>query len=133
MKIVEVGCAIIRKNGKILIAQRKPDSYLAGYWEFPGGKREKGETYEECIEREVREELGIEIQAKQFLRKSRHKYPEKEVELHFYLCDWVSGEPQALDCAGFKLLEIKELRNYQFPKGDDEIIETLVVSRIFRK
>ena len=124
-KYYEVGCAIIRKNGKILIAQRKADSFLAHHWEFPGGKIEKGETLEDCLVREVREELGIEIRPVQLLQKKEYIYPEKTVLLDFYLCDWVSGEPQKLDCQDFAWVQTDDFKEFQFPKGDEEILKEL--------
>lgn len=126
MKTIEVGCAIIFHEGRILIAQRNADSSLGGYWEFPGGKREAGESLEECLIREVQEELGVVIQPEKFLRRTFHKYPDKTLALDFYLCKWVSGEPQALYCQAFQWVDPKELKNFQFPPADKEIIEELM-------
>lgn len=125
MKYYEVGCAVIRKDGKILIAQRKADSFLAHHWEFPGGKIEQGETLEACLIREVREELGIEIRPIRLLQKKEYAYPEKTVLLDFYLCDWVSGDPQKIDCQDFAWVTTQDFERYQFPKGDEEILEKL--------
>jgi 8-oxo-dGTP diphosphatase len=123
---IEVGCAIIRKDGKILIAQRKPDVHLGGYWEFPGGKMEACESLEACLIREVDEELGIKIQPSKLIQKAEHPYPEKIIVLYFYLCDWVSGNPTKKDCEDFRWIEPHELRDFKFPPADAEMIEELI-------
>ena len=129
MSIIEVGCAIIRHQGKILIAQRKPHDTLGGYWEFPGGKKRLRETLEECLIREAEEELGVAIQPSKFLQRIVHAYSEKKLVLHFYLCDWKSGEPSARDCHAFAWIHPEAMREYQFPPADAGIIEELILKR----
>ena len=85
MKIVEVAAGLICREGRYLIARRKAGVHLAGFWEFPGGKREAGETLEECLQRELFEELNIHIDVPLPFQIIRHQYPEKTVELHFFL------------------------------------------------
>lgn len=126
MKAVEVGCSIILREGKILIAQRPPGTYLGGYWEFPGGKREAGETIEKCLVREVFEELGIWIRPRSFLCRTDHAYPDKRFSLFFYLCDWVSGRPMRHGCLDFRWVVPEELRRFRFPLGDDVILNELI-------
>ncbi|MSR78516.1 MAG: 8-oxo-dGTP diphosphatase MutT [Candidatus Omnitrophica bacterium] len=129
MREIEVGCAIVEKNGKILIAQRKPDSFLGGCWEFPGGKREPGETMENCVVREIREELGIEIRTRELLRNDSFHYPQKIVHLSFYLCDWVSGTAQKIDCQDFRWVDPDELKEYTFPIGDENMLSELIAKK----
>ena len=124
--IVDVGCAVITKEGKVLIAQRKEDDHLGGYWEFPGGKREEGESLEACLIREAEEELGIQILPKLFLQRVAHISPARELRLHFMLCDWIAGEPVALDCADFRWVVPQELKNFRFPPADDGVIAELI-------
>lgn len=124
--LIEVGCAIIRHQGKILIAQRKPEVYLGGYWEFPGGKREPGETIEQCLAREVREELGVSVRPVKLLREVRHTYPEKDLLLCFWFCDWESGEPSKIDCHDFRWVLPSELTDFQFPPADADLIRELI-------
>lgn len=123
---MEVGCAIIAREGRILIAQRNPGTHLGGFWEFPGGKREESETIEGCLAREVLEELGIDIRARQFLRRTDYEYPDKDVSLYFYICDWVGGEPLRRGCRDFRWVTPQELRSYRFPLGDDLILNELI-------
>lgn len=124
--ILDVGCAIIRRGGELLIAQRKPEDHLGGYWEFPGGKKRRHETLEECLVREVQEELGVLIEPVRFFVRKEHVYPERILALHFYLCDWKSGEPQKIDCHDFRWITPAALRDFQFPPADDGIIQELI-------
>ena len=125
--VIEVGCAVIfNKNGQILIARRKAGSYYGGWWEFPGGKIETGETMEQCLVREVREELGLEIRPLALLRKTSHTYPEREVLLHFYRCDLISGTPACIECDDFRWIEPKEFCQFQMLPADVPIIQDLI-------
>ena len=135
MPIIEVGCAIIRANRgasqerQLLIAQRNPGDSLGGFWEFPGGKLEPGETLEECLVREVQEELGVYVKVSEFFCLKEHTYPGKTVRLHFYFCDWVSGEPARLDCFDFRWIQPEEMRNFEFIPADIEVIKELIEGR----
>jgi len=130
-KCIEVGCAIIEKHGKILIAQRRPGDFLGGYWEFPGGKRRDHEDMKGCLEREVREELGFEIVAERFLFQMYHSYFEKDVLLDFYLCRWVLGEPSRQECLDFAWIDLKDLRKYQMIPADTGVIHELIEKKAF--
>jgi 8-oxo-dGTP diphosphatase len=133
--VMQVGCAIIvagpafENQGKILIAQRKPGSFLAGYWEFPGGKCDEGESLEECLVREASEELGVRIRPSKFYCRVDHAYPHRTVSLHFYFCEWVSGRPSRRDCHDFAWAEPQELRRYRFVPADQDIINDLIRKR----
>lgn len=89
-----VTAAVIEKEGKVLLAQREPKDRLAGKWEFPGGKVEPGETPQDCLAREIREELGIEVQVGEFLCSSRFDYDHASVEILAYRCSWLAGQIQ---------------------------------------
>jgi mutator protein MutT len=123
--IIEVSAALIFRNGKILITQRHAKSHLGGFWEFPGGKCEPGETFEQCLAREIHEELGVEITAGELFEDITHAYPEKTIRLKFFVCKLISGEPQPLDCAAFKWVEKAELAGFKFPAADARLLEKL--------
>ncbi len=125
MKVVEVAAGLVYREGRYLIARRKADVHLAGFWEFPGGKREPGETFEECLERELFEELNIRIGAPVPFQVVRHQYPEKTVELHFFRCGIESGQATAVDCAEIRWVWPHELGDFEFPPADRPIIEAL--------
>ena len=111
-----VSAALIFHHGKLLITQRHADAHLGGLWEFPGGKREAGETFEQCLIREIREELGVEISVGSMFEEIRHDYPEKSVHLKFFICRLVAGEPQPLDCAAVKWVGKTELGNFDLSR-----------------
>jgi mutator protein MutT len=123
--VIEVSAALIFRNGKILITQRHAKSHLGGFWEFPGGKCEPGETFEQCLAREIHEELGVEITAGELFEDITHAYPEKTIRLKFFVCKLISGEPQPLDCAAFKWVEKAELAGFKFPAADARLLEKL--------
>ncbi len=122
---VEVSAALIFRDRKLLITQRHAKSHLGGLWEFPGGKRERGESFEQCLVREIREELGVEISVGELLEEIRHDYPEKSVHLKFFICQLLAGEPQPLDCAAVKWVDRAELAAYEFPAADARLLEKL--------
>jgi mutator protein MutT len=120
--VVEVSAALIFRDGKLLITQRLAQSHLGGLWEFPGGKLEAGESFEQCLIREIREELGVEISVGELFEEISHDYPEKSVRLKFFICQLLSGEPQPLDCAGVKWVAKTELAGFEFPAADARLL-----------
>ena len=125
MKSIEVSAGLVFRNGKLLITQRHKDAHLGGLWEFPGGKRETHETFEECLVRELREELGIEVEVGDLLESLTHTYPEKTVSLKFFRCRWKQNEPRAIDCLDLKWVTAAELRDYEFPAADARLLQML--------
>lgn len=126
MSVVEVAAALVFREGKLLITQRLAGTHLEGLWEFPGGKREANETFEQCLMRELREELGIQVEVGQLVESLTHAYPEKTVHLRFYRCRWRQGEPQLLDCAAFRWVMAAELARYEFPAADARLLKKLL-------
>jgi mutator protein MutT len=124
-KQIEVSAALIFHRGKLLIAQRHANAHLGGLWEFPGGKCEPDETFEQCLVRELREELGIEVEADGLFEEIAHAYAEKNVRLKFFACKLVFGEPQPLGCAAFKWIEKAELDDFEFPAADARLLDKL--------
>jgi 8-oxo-dGTP diphosphatase len=123
--IVIVAAAIIARNGRYLIARRKPGVHLAGFWEFPGGKCESGESMEDCLRRELLEELGVRLSAAVPFQTIRHAYPEKTVELHFFRCTIGAGEAKARDCAEIRWVDPSDLVLYRFPPADEAVLKAL--------
>jgi A/G-specific adenine glycosylase len=121
----DIAAGVIWRDGLILIAQRPLSGLLGGLWEFPGGKRESGETMQECLVREVAEELGIVIRVHQLLATVDHAYTHFRITLHAYHCQYVSGEPQALGCAAWVWVRPDELDSYAFPAANRTILSAL--------
>ena len=125
MDVIDVAAGLVFLNAKLLITQRKAQTHLAGLWEFPGGKRERNETFEECLKRELKEEIGIEVLVGELVESLTHAYPEKTVRLNFYRCEWRQGELQPLGCADFKWIGREQLPEFQFPPADARLLERL--------
>jgi mutator protein MutT len=120
-----VAAALVFHKGKLLITQRRPDDHLPNLWEFPGGKVEPGETFERCLVREIREELGIEISVGELVEDLTHTYPEKTVRLRFFSCRLLSGEAKPIHVQALRWIARDELRNFDFPAADAKLIERL--------
>lgn len=125
MTPIDVAAGLVFREGKLLITQRQAEAHLGGMWEFPGGKREPGETFEECLERELLEELGMEVAVADLIESITHAYPEKTVHLKFYRCHWRRHEPAPLGCADFRWITPGELGDYPFPPADARLLQKL--------
>jgi A/G-specific adenine glycosylase len=121
-----VAVAVIFKRGRILIDKRKPEGLLGGLWEFPGGKKQPGETLEQAAVREVREELGIEIRVDELLTTVDHAYSHFRIRLHAFKCTFVRGTPCCRTCDDLKWVRPGELDRYAFPAANRKIISLLV-------
>jgi mutator protein MutT len=126
--VIDVAAALVFRDGKLLITQRYAKAHLGGLWEFPGGKREPDETFEQCLVRELREELGIEVAVGGLVESITHEYPEKTVHLKFFRCQWKQHEPQPLGCPDFRWVTAAELKEYAFPAADARLLEKLAGS-----
>jgi mutator protein MutT len=122
---IEVSAGLVFRADKLLITQRHAGAHLGGLWEFPGGKREPGESIEDCLVRELREELGIEVAVGELIETLQHDYPEKRVLLNFFRCEWRANEPQAIGCPAFAWVTREELCRYEFPAADTRLLERL--------
>lgn len=121
-----IGVAVIwNDRGQILIDRRRQEGLLGGLWEFPGGKVEAGETIEACIQREIREELGIEIAVGDRLIVVDHAYSHFRVTLHVHHCRYISGKPQAIECDEVRWVTLADIDQYPFPKANVQIIDAL--------
>ncbi len=131
--VIDVAAGLLFRDGKLLITQRKAGSHLAGLWEFPGGKREPGELWADCLRRELREELAIDVGVERLFNEVTHAYPEKTVHLRFFVCSLISGEPQPLDCAALAWVTAEELGRYSFPAADAGLLASLQGAPEFRR
>ncbi|MEA5551939.1 8-oxo-dGTP diphosphatase MutT [Anabaena cylindrica UHCC 0172] len=121
-----IGVAVIWNDQKqILIDRRLPQGTMGGLWEFPGGKIEHGETIQECIKREIYEELGIEIIVGEHLITIDHTYTHLRVTLTVHHCHHIQGIPQAIECAEIRWVNLHELDQFTFPEANIEIIAAL--------
>lgn len=122
---VDVAAAVIQKGGRYLITQRGGGSHLAGLWEFPGGKRRPGESLEECLRREIREELAVEVEVGEEIETVTWPYPERTVVLHFFRCDLAGGEVAPQEGQATVWVTPEELARYPFPPADASLITHL--------
>lgn len=123
--MLKVTAAVIQVKGKILIARRPIRDKLAGKWEFPGGKIEVGETPEECLRREIKEELNIEISVGDFFEESIYEYPNRTIQLKAYWCTWLSGEIELNSHDTIEWVDIACLSDYDFAPADLPFVDKL--------
>ncbi len=124
--MTEVVAALIREDGRILICQRPVGKARALLWEFPGGKVDPGETGEEALFRECREELGVGLEVGEMYCRVTHRYPDLQVRLTLYHARIREGRPQRLEHADIRWVTPAELSGYDFCPADREIIMKLV-------
>lgn len=127
---IEVAAAVILNEGKCLIAQRRADQHLANMWEFPGGKIKKEESPEECLVRELQEELGIQVRVGDLLESVLHHYEDRDIRLYFFYAVIESGTPQKIQVQDIRWVPLQELEEYEFPPADDELIKLLIGDEI---
>ncbi len=123
-KIIGVG-VIWNQQGQILIDRRRQTGLLGGFWEFPGGKIEQGETVEDCIKREIWEELGIVIEVGKHLITIVHTYSHLHVTLIVHHCQYTDGIPQPIECDEIRWVTLAEIDKFSFPEANFQIIAAL--------
>lgn len=123
---IDVVAGVIRRDdGQLLITQRMAEDTLGGYWEFPGGKVDPGEELKAALQRELREEIGVESEIGAEIHHIIHAYPDRDVRLYFFDVRITSGEPQKLEVADLRWVTTDELMNYQFPEADRPLLNQL--------
>ena len=130
MKKVEVVAAVIQHQNKILAVQRGPGkyAYISQKWEFPGGKMEAGETEEQTIVREIREELHMDIHPKEKLLTVEHTYPDFHLTMHTYLCEAETNTPTLTEHTAYKWLLLAELDELDWAGADVAVVEILNIT-----
>jgi 8-oxo-dGTP diphosphatase len=124
MTTVVVTAAVIERDGAWLVTRRQAGVHLEGYWEFPGGKCDPGETLDACLARELREELDVDARIGEEMFTTTHTYPERHVELHFLRCE-LRGEPRPLLGQEMRWIRRDDLQALEFPPADAELIRLL--------
>lgn len=123
--MIEVAIAVIVQDGLILATRRKEGVHLPGFWEFPGGKRDPGETMEACLLREIEEELGATVEIERLLWERSHAYPDRTVVLHAYRCRLLSGDLKPLASQELKWIPPESLLSLPFPEANRPLLERL--------
>ncbi len=122
-----VVAAVVEEDGAFLVTRRPRGAHLAGYWEFPGGKRERSETDAQGLRREMREELATDVGVGEEILRTTHAYPDRIVELRFYRCA-LAGPPRPMLGQQMRWVPRLELPALRFPPADGELIRRLTAS-----
>ena len=129
MKVIEVVAALIWRDDKFMICQRPANKARALLWEFVGGKVELGETNEQALIRECREELAITLDVGDVFMDVTHEYPDITVHLTLFNAAIAEGEPQKLEHNDIKWITPREIQNYEFCPADIEILVKIINER----
>jgi mutator protein MutT len=125
--VIVVVAAVIERQNTFLVTQRPAGTHLAGLWEFPGGKLEPSETHAQGLQRELREELGVEVEVGDLEFYTAHDYSDRTVALYFYRCA-IAGPPDARMGQQMRWVPREELPTLGFPPADEELIRRLVTT-----
>ena len=117
--------AVVEREGAFLLTRRLDGTHLAGHWEFPGGKVHAGETLQESLAREIREELDAEIAVGDEILATVHDYPERSIELRFFRCT-LRSEPKPILGQEMRWVPLGELASIRLPPADDELVRLLI-------
>jgi 8-oxo-dGTP diphosphatase len=126
MDLIKVVCGIIFKNNKVFICRRKPEKSLGGYWEFPGGKIELGESNEASLSRELMEELGMKVEVNNYFNTNLHSYEKFTIELIAYKCKFIDANFELSDHDAFEWVSVKDLHNWNLAPADIPIAQELI-------
>ena len=124
-----VVAAVIERDDRFFLTRRHAGTHLEGLWEFPGGKVDAGETHQEALRREIREELGATIEVHDLVFEITHEYPDRTIMLFFYRCT-LTGEPRPLLGQEMRWVRRQELPSLGFPPADGELITLLTESGV---
>ena len=124
MTTIVVTAAVVERGGRFLVTRRQKGVHLEGYWEFPGGKCDAGETHAACLARELREELDAAARIGDEIFMTTPAYPDRHVELHFLRCE-LEGEPRPQLGQEMRWVPREDLATLEFPPADAELIRLL--------
>ena len=130
-RVVHAALAVIERRGRYLICQRHDGDVLGGCWEFPGGKREPGESWERCLRRELREEVGIVVRAVTPFDRLRSRHGGRAIIFKVFRCVIARGTPRPLDAQALKWVLPQQLKRYRFPPANRRLIARLSVVSSF--
>lgn len=125
MDIIKVVCGIIYKDNKILLCRRKQNKSLGGYWEFPGGKVEVGENFENALCRELLEEIGMRVNVNDYFASNIYKYEKVTIDLIAYKCDFIDASYNMTDHDAYEWINENELINWKLAPADIPIARKL--------
>ena len=123
--MIDVVAAVIKKNNLYFIAQRNRNKHFAYYWEFPGGKVDKQETFENALKREIKEELSINIKVFNHIASEKHKDEKIDVNVHYFLCEPLNENIILSEHEDMKWLQKNDLKQFKMAPGDSKIIKYL--------
>ncbi len=120
-----IAVGIILRENRVLVSRRREGTHLAGTWEFPGGAIKSGEEPEEALRRELTEELGVKFEKATLIHRQRHVYTEREVDLHFFLCTGIAGEPKGAEGQEARWVSAADLDHLDTPAANADVIRML--------
>ena len=115
----------IERDGAVLLSRRPEEAHQGGRWEFPGGKVEPGEELPAALRRELREEVGVEVEVGEEMAVTRYNYPDRGVELHLFYCTLIAGEPAPTGVAAVRWTPREELARVNFPPANAALLQEL--------
>jgi 8-oxo-dGTP diphosphatase len=121
-----VAALLQREDGKVLITQRRPQAFMPLKWEFPGGKVEPGESDQQALARELKEELDIQVEVGQHFMGLKHSYPDFEVDFQVYSCSIISGDLRKIAVNDYRWVAVSQLETFEFPPADQPTVEQLL-------
>lgn len=126
MDTIEVACGLVYRDGKVLICRRSLNKFLGGFWEFPGGKVEKGEPHEACVKRELMEELNMNVDVGRLFKSITYDYHDFRVHMHAYVCHLNSSSYDLKDHDMYAWVETKNLLAWKLAPADIPIAQYLI-------
>jgi len=124
-RTIVVTAAVVERDGRLLVTRRLKGTHLEGHWEFPGGKCDPGETLQECLVRELWEELAVDAIIGDEILSTTHEYPERRVELHFFYTTLL-GDPAPQLGQEMQWIPREDLPAMKLPPADDELVALLM-------